>query len=176
MEDQKKADRRKKIIGSVLLALLALGVIFGALKYQQSLKNKNSEVEQGTVIYDSKFKSNAPGNLVFPAYTKDIVVKQKDDKLPIVLANPKVNKNVYFQYVLTVEKERGKEYTNIGKSKLIAAGRASNQLQLNKKEMRVVAKGKHKCRLNVYAFTYNKKDNKKIKLNQAYWDFNLTVQ
>ena len=176
MKLQKKIDKRKKIIAIILLALVVLGTVLGILKYQNSLKNKNSEVEQGTVIYKSKFKSDAPGNLVFPAYTKDILVKEGEDKIPIILANPKVNKNVYFQYALSIENKHNKDYIKLGESKLIAAGRASNQLQLSSKNMQAITKGKYKCRLNVYAFTYSKKDNKKTRLNQAYWDFNFIVQ
>lgn len=171
-----KANKRKKILGILLLVLVLLGGAFGVLKYQQSLKNRNADVEQGTVMYKSEFKTNAPGNLVFPAYTKDIVVKKRDKEVPLVLANPKVNKNVYFQYVLSVEEDKGKGFVEIGKSKLISSGRALPKLQLAPQKMRSVIKGKHKCRLDVYAFTYNEKDNKKIKLNQAYWNFNLEVR
>ncbi|MCW2282237.1 hypothetical protein [Lactococcus lactis] len=168
--------RKKKALAIIISILLVFIVIFGIWKYQQSKNPANNEVEQGTVLYNSKYKSNAPGNLVFPAYTQDITVKRDVKEIPIVLANPKVNKNVYFKYKLSVTKENSKKNINLGETKLIEAGKALNKLPISQSKLKTLSIGKHKCRIDVFAYTYNEKNNEKIKLNQAYWDVNFTIE
>lgn len=157
--------KKKVVLGIALVVILFGGVCVAKLNSHKS----NSVVEQGTVSYNSKFKSNAPGNIVFPAYTQDMEIKKNSGSLPIMLVNPKVNKTVYLQYTVSVMDKGGKDI-QVGKTKLIQSGQALSKLPLLSKNLEKLNSGIYKCRIDVCAYTYDNKTKTKTKLSKAHWD------
>ncbi|EMF0060945.1 hypothetical protein PFZ79_002838 [Enterococcus hirae] len=169
----KKIDRKKLFL---ILTLIVVGVGVGLYFYMsKNIQKSNSDIEQGTVNYNSKFKSAETGNIIFPAYTENITLKKGKKTLPILLVNPLANKDIYFQYQFSLIDEK-KQSICFGKTKLIKAGQAAKELTVEQKKLKNLSPKSYKCKIDVFAFKYNKKSKEKTKLNQAYWDIKLHLE
>lgn len=169
-----KKLNKKKLSLILILILIVVGVGF-YFYMSKNVKQPNSDIEQGTVNYNSKFKSAEPGNIIFPAYTENITLKKNQKTLPILLVNPLANKDIYFQYQFSLIDEK-KQSICFGKTKLIKAGQAAKELTVEQKKLKNLSPKSYKCKIDVFAFKYNKKSKEKIKLNQAYWDIKLNLE
>lgn len=138
----------------------------------------DKEIEQGAVQYNSEYKDVSPGHIVFPAYEKNLQMDKDQKELPIKLVNPKINKNVFLTYKISVVVE-GKA-KQIYESKLIESGKALESPKLEKHAFKDINKGEYPCKIDVHAFSFteNKYTKQKVKrkLNQAYWDVKLFVE
>lgn len=170
----------KKIISKRNILFLSLiligGIIIGScfLLFHNAAK-PDSEVEQGTVNYNSKFKKVATGNIIFPAYTEDLFLKKKENILPILLVNPLANKNIYLQYKISIT-EGNKKNICLGETKLIKSGKALKNLTVDSSKIQDLQPNTYPCRIDVYAYNYNTKNKKRTNLNQAYWDVKFHLE
>ena len=171
-------NKRNLIIFSILFLICAigLGIYFISQNSYKKVDNKiDNQVEQGTVRYDSKFKSNETGNIIFPAYTEDLVLKKNKTELPVLLVNPLANKNIYLQYKISITEVSNKQIC-VGETKLIKPGQAAKGVEVDQTKLKDLTDKVYKCRIDVFAFKYGGKGKKKIKLNQAYWDVKLRLE
>lgn len=172
---QKKLKRKRTLIllSIILFILAGLGV------YYFISHNSNNEIEQGTVRYDPNPNPNHSttdtGNIIFPAYTDDLFFTKEQKNLPIELVNPKVNKDIFLQYKISITDEN--KIICIGQTKLIESGQAVNNLEVDQTKLEGLKPNVYKCRIDVFAFKFKDKNKKeKIKLNQAYWDVKLHLK
>ncbi|OUZ27897.1 hypothetical protein [Enterococcus faecium] len=170
----KNNKKRKLIIFIILTSLIISSGLFYFFYYRSSNHKIDNEIEQGTINYDSKFKSAELGNIIFPAYTEDIFLKKGQKELPILLVNPSANKDIYLQYKISIINENSKSTFNIGETKLIRPGKASKGIIVSQNKLKDLIKKVYNCRIDVFAFRYDGKN--KVKLNQAYWDIKLHLE
>lgn len=174
MEIKKKKKMLVFLLIGCLGCIVALGIYYFVSQTQSSSK-ENNMVEQGTVRYDSKFKKNQEGNIIFPAYTDDIILKKNQKELPVLLVNPLANKNIYLQYKISIT-ENPKKKILLGETKLIKAGEAAKGISVSQDKVKNLAKKVYKCRIDVLAFKYSDEKKEKTNLNQAYWDIKLHLE
>lgn len=169
-------NKRNLIICSILFFICVIGAgIYFISQNSHTHKKVDNQVEQGTVRYDSKFKSNETGNIIFPAYTEDLILKKNKTELPVLLVNPLANKNIYLQYKISVN-ESSKKQICIGETKLIKSGQAAKGIEVNKTQLKELTDRVYNCRIDVFAFKYGGKGKEKTKLNQAYWNVKLRLE
>lgn len=170
----KKILNKKMFLGVILIIVISLILFFFLYKSKNESK-QDSQIEQNTIVYNSEFKANKAKteNIIFPAYTRDLYIERDQDIMPILLVNPSANKNIYFQYKLSIIENKK---IDIGQTKLIKYGEAIKNLKINKKSLKNLLPETYKCRISVSAFNYNQKTKKKIKLNNAHWDIKLHLE
>lgn len=143
---KKKKFNKRNLIICLCLILFLLCAIGAGIYFisQNSHKKADNQVEQGTVRYDSKFKSSETGKIIFPAYTEDLILKKNKTELPVLLVNPLANKNIYLQYKISINEPSNKKIC-IGETKLIKPGQAAKGVEVDQKKLKDLTDKDYKC-------------------------------